>query len=100
MSEFQVRVVQVGAIEKHPNADALSMTVVDGYPVLLRTGDFREGDRAVYVPIDAVVPADDHRWVFLGEHRRVRAKRLRGIFSIGRVFLKLHGEGFLLRKGA
>lgn len=83
MSEFFVKVVRVGAIEKHPNADSLSTTSVDGYPVILRTGEFVPGDLAVYVPVDAIVPADDERWVFLKDLRRIKSKRLRGIFSMG-----------------
>lgn len=83
MSEFHVEVVRVGAIEKHPNADSLSITKVHGgYPVIFRTGDFAEGQLAVYVPVDSIVPATE-RWAFLGEHRRIRAKRLRGVFSMG-----------------
>lgn len=85
MSEFQIHVVHVGAVTKHPNADSLSITSPAGtaYPVIIRTGEFVEGDLAVYVPVDSVVPADDPRWAFLGEHRRIRAKRLRGTFSMG-----------------
>lgn len=84
MSEFHVEVVRLGAIEKHPNADTLSITQVHGgYPVILRSGEYQPGDLAVYVPVDAVVPADDPRWAFLGEHRRIKAKRLRGVFSMG-----------------
>lgn len=83
MSEFQVQVIQLGPITKHPNADTLSCTDVDGYPVILRTGDYAEGDRAVYVPVDAIVPHDDPRWSFLDGHWRIRAKRLRGVFSMG-----------------
>jgi hypothetical protein len=49
MSEFRVQVVQLGPIEKHPNADTLSCTEVDGYPVIFRTGDYAEGDLAVYL---------------------------------------------------
>ena len=56
MSEFHVQVVQVGPVTKHPNADSLSCSEVDGYPVIFRTGDYVEGDRAVYVPVDAIVP--------------------------------------------
>jgi len=94
MSEFQVRVVQIGAIERHPNADNLSITRIGGeggYPVILRTGEFREGDKAVYVPVTAVVPADDPRWSFLlpkGTDANptwieIEAKKLRGVFSMG-----------------
>lgn len=84
MSEFHVNVVRIGEIEKHPNADALSITRVHGgYPVLFRSGEYKPGDLAVYVPIDSIVPADDPRWDFLAGHRRIRAKRLRGVFSMG-----------------
>lgn len=83
MSEFHVQVVRVGKIEKHPNADTLGLTRVFDYPVITRLGDFQEGDLAVYVPVDAIVPADDPRWAFLDGHWRIRAKRLRGIFSMG-----------------
>ncbi len=83
MSEFHVEVVRVGEIQKHPNADSLSLTMVHGgYPVVFRTGDFEEGDLAVYLPVDSIVP-DEERWAFLGGHRRIRAKRLRGVFSMG-----------------
>lgn len=83
MSEFHVRVVRIGEVQKHPNADTLSITQIDGgYPVIFRTGDFNEGDLAVYVPIDSVVP-DTEQWAFLKGHRRIKAKKLRGIFSMG-----------------
>jgi hypothetical protein len=47
MSEFIVTVVRVGPIEKHPNADMLSITKVFDYPVVIRTGEFRAGDLEV-----------------------------------------------------
>lgn len=84
MSEWRVEVVRLEVVEKHPNADTLSITqVLGGYPCILRTGEFQEGEVAVYVPVDSLVPADDPRWSFLGGHWRIRAKRLRGVFSMG-----------------
>jgi RNA ligase (TIGR02306 family) len=83
MSEWKVQVVKVGALTKHPNADRLLMTKVFDYPILTAIGEHQEGDLAVYVPVDSVVPADDSRWEFLKGHNRVKAKRLRGIFSMG-----------------
>lgn len=81
MSEWVVRVVQVGEVTKHPNADSLSIVDVEGYPCIIRTGDFAEGDKAVYIPVDSIVP-NDPRWSFL-DNRRIKAKRLRGVFSMG-----------------
>src|SRR5574343_587969 len=84
MSEFHVVVVEIGKVGKHPNADTLSITsVLGGYPVIFRTGQFNQGDKAVYVPVDAICPASDPRFAFLGENNRIKAKRLRGIFSMG-----------------
>jgi len=83
MSEFYVRAVRIGPIEKHTNSDNLSITQIDGgYPVIIKTGDFKEGDLAAYVPVDSIVP-DTEVWAFLKGHRRIKARRLRGIFSMG-----------------
>jgi RNA ligase (TIGR02306 family) len=87
MSTFSVPVVRVGAVSRHPNADALSLTEVRGCPVVLRTGSFVEGDLAVYVPVDAVVDTTVPELAFLAADGktsvRIRAKRLRGTFSMG-----------------
>lgn len=83
MSEFHVVVIEVGKFGKHPNADTLSILQVLGdYPVIFRTGGFETGQKAVYIPVDSIVP-DTAEWAFLDGHRRIKAKRLRGIFSMG-----------------
>lgn len=85
-SEFEIRVVRLGPIVPHPNADTLGVTHVGGpggYPVVVKLGQYKEGDLAVYVPVDAEVPENDPRWTFLGKHTRVRAARFRGVFSMG-----------------
>jgi RNA ligase (TIGR02306 family) len=93
VTEFHVNVVRIGAINKHPNADTLSITHVHGgYPCIVRTGELAEGDLAVYIPVDSMVPVDVPRFSFLapkgasitaGDKTRIKAKRLRGIFSMG-----------------
>jgi RNA ligase (TIGR02306 family) len=83
MSTFRVPVVQLGAIGKHPNADSLSITTVEGCPCIFSTGDFKEGDFAIYVPVEAVVPETVPGTEFLGRHRRIKARKIRGIFSMG-----------------
>jgi len=91
-SEHDVRVIRIGAIERHDNADTLSITEVDGRPCIIRTGEYQPGDLAVYVPIDSLVPVSDARFSFLApkgkelplDYRaRVKAIRLRGVFSMG-----------------
>jgi len=81
-STFKAEVVEIKEIEKHPNADSLSITKVFDYPVVIRTSDFKIGDKAIYIPIDSVVP-DRPEWAFLQGHMRIKAKKLRGIFSQG-----------------
>jgi len=86
MTEFHVEVVRIGKVEKHPNADTLSIARIhDGYPVCFKTGEYNEGDLAVYLPVDSVAP-DKPEWEFLGaglRNHRIRAKKLRGVFSMG-----------------
>lgn len=82
MTEFRCPVVRVGPVEPHQNADALEIVKVWGYPVVIRKGQFKPGDLAVYIPVDAIVP-DLPEWGFLNGSRRVKAKKLRGVFSMG-----------------
>ena len=82
-SEGKIEVVRLVALEPHPNADTLSITMVHGgYPCIVRTAEWAPGDLAVYIPVDSVVP-DAPAFAFLRGHRRIRASRLRGIFSMG-----------------
>lgn len=90
MSEFQIEVVQLGPIRKHENADSLSITdVYGGYPCIIKTGTFNEGDKAVYIPVDALVPVAHPDFAFLSKEAksdgfaRIKARRLRGTFSMG-----------------
>ncbi len=85
MSEFHVRKVTLGEINDLPDSDILAITLVDGpggYPVIVRRSEYKSGDQAVYIPIDAIVP-EHPRFAFLGEHRRIKARKLRGVFSMG-----------------
>jgi RNA ligase (TIGR02306 family) len=85
MTEFHVEVVRLGEIESHPNADRLEITRVHGgYPCILRKGEFKTGDLVIYVPIDTILP-DIEMFSFLDakDRKRLRAKRLRGVFSMG-----------------
>ena len=83
MSTFACPVVKLGKIGKHPNADTLSITTIEGCPTIFGTEMFKSGDLAIYVPVDAVVPETVPGTEFLGKHRRIKAKKLRGIFSMG-----------------
>jgi len=99
MSEFHINVVKLGSFEAHPNADSLDVTKVFDYTVIAKRGNWTEGQLAVYLPVDAVVP-DTEEWSWFlpkdsegnlrfpigstpERHRVVEAKKIRGIFSQG-----------------
>lgn len=77
----------MGAISRHPNADKLEMATVNGMPVIFTSGSFKEGDLAAYIPVDALVPVARKEFDWLSGNaagfHRVKARRLRGIFSMG-----------------
>lgn len=83
-TEFKCEVVRLPEFHKHPNADTLSIVEINGYPVIIRTEDWKPGDKAIYVPVDSIVPTQHALFNWL-DKPRVRAKRLRGIFSMGLV---------------
>lgn len=89
MSEFNVTVVRLGKIGKHPNADRLSVTQVRGnYPVVMQTESFKPGDLAVHIPPDAIVDTTRNEFSFLAskatnDRFRVRFAKLRGVPSYG-----------------
>lgn len=55
----EVNIVRVGPILPHPNADKLQLTMVGGYQVVIGKGNFKEGELAVYIQPDSVVPQID-----------------------------------------
>jgi RNA ligase (TIGR02306 family) len=82
MSTHSVKVVRLSKPKKHPNADALEIFDIEGCNCISRLGEHKEGDLAVYIEPDYVVP-DTEQFAFLQGHRRIKTKRLRGIWSMG-----------------
>lgn len=81
-STHRVEVVPV-RLEPHPSADALSIVrVFDGYTVCVRTADWQSREMGAYIPPDSICP-ETEQFAFLGDHKRIRVKRLRGIISMG-----------------
>lgn len=83
MSTHEVLVVKINTIENHPNADSLDIIKLfdGGYTAIVRKGDFKIGDLAIYIEPDYVVPPGP-RFSFL-DKPRIRCKRLRGVWSQG-----------------
>jgi RNA ligase (TIGR02306 family) len=112
MSEYNPSVVAIEKVEKHPDADRLSIyTVLGDYPVVDQSDKYAVGSLAGYLPIDCIVP-DTEDYYFLcpvlreqyeenGEiktritgkkyelgkvperNRVIKAKKIRGIYSQG-----------------
>jgi RNA ligase (TIGR02306 family) len=89
MSAFTVPVVVIGEVKEHPNADRLEIAMVEGDPCIIQKGSFKEGDVAIYIPEDSVVPIGTNPSLeFLAKGKdvekvRVKAVKLRGVFSVG-----------------
>jgi len=69
-------------LEPHTNADSLSLVMIGDFQCVVRTSDWKDGDLAVYIPPDSIVP-DTDMFAFLGGNRRIKARRLRGEWSVG-----------------
>ena len=81
MSTFSAPVVEV-VLEKHPNADSLSIATFKGWQCIVKTSDFDNESLGVYIPVDAIAYADHPLLSFL-QGKRVKTVKLRGILSQG-----------------
>lgn len=92
MSSFKCEVVPV-IIEPHtdPEVNALELAGVGEYRCVVRKGQFKTGDRVVYIPEASILPEPLIAELGLtgrlagSDHNRVKAIRLRGVVSQGLV---------------
>ncbi|MFI6443970.1 RNA ligase (ATP) [Kitasatospora sp. NPDC050543] len=88
MSTLRVTAERLTVLE-HPNADALELAQVGLYRAVVAKGAYRTGDIALYIPEQAVLPAELIEELGLtgklagSRADRVRAVRLRGELSQG-----------------
>jgi len=77
----------IAEVREHPNADRMEIAVVKGWEVCTRKGEFKAGDHALFVPVDALIPEKlAETWgvaSYLGRNGRVHAAKLRGVASFG-----------------
>src|SRR5687767_5841424 len=90
MSEdFKVPYTTITAINPHPNADRLELATVYGFQVIVGKNLFKPGDKAIYVPIDSILPDALEIVLFPPDskiklhHHRVRQIKIRGLASQG-----------------
>ncbi len=75
-----------GEIRPIEGADAIEVAAIRGWQVVIKKGDFKEGDLCVYCEIDSLMP-DRPEFEFLKHNKhRIRTVKLRGHVSQGIAF--------------
>lgn len=74
---------KIDEIKEHTNADALELAIVGGWQVVIRKGDFKAGELAVFLEIDSWVPDELAPFLSKGkvprEYNGVPGERLRTV---------------------
>jgi RNA ligase (TIGR02306 family) len=71
----------------HGNADSLEIVKILGWTLCVLKGEFKAGERVVFVEPDAILPEGRPEWEFMRERKfRIKTIRLRGVISQGLVF--------------
>jgi RNA ligase (TIGR02306 family) len=95
-------IVRIDDILPIENADAIEVTVIGGWKVVTRKGEYTVGDLAVYVSLDSWVPHNLAPFLSKGkeprvyngvEGERIRSIRLRGQISQGLLLPVQYGTG-------
>jgi RNA ligase (TIGR02306 family) len=77
----------ISKLEPIDGADSIEKATVLGWELVVKKGEFQEGDKAVYVEIDSVLPQDRPEFEFMKPRGfRVKTVRLRGQISQGILF--------------
>lgn len=89
MSSLIVEVVKIDEILDHPNADKLELAKIKGWICVVRKDSFKVGDKAIYIPIDSILPESLETKIFtegskitLNNHR-VKTIKIRKAVSQG-----------------
>ncbi len=86
MSSLIVEVCKVEKIEKHPNADKLSIVNIKGWSCIVGLDQYKIGDLVIYCPPDSIIPTniiEKNELEYLRKDGRVKSVKLRGYLSEG-----------------
>lgn len=86
MSSLLVEIVKINDVKLHPDADILEIAKVKGWECIVRKGEFKRDQTAIYIPIDSVLPKELSDMIGVTNYLkngRVRTVKLRGIYSQG-----------------
>lgn len=71
------------SVEHHTNADALDLVQVLGYKAIVKRDQWKVGDLCVFIEPDSVLPDQPWTAFYKAKSTRVKAIRLRGLWSFG-----------------
>jgi RNA ligase (TIGR02306 family) len=83
MSDKLVSCENILNVTKHPNADSLDICTVLGYEVITKLGQYKIGEKIVFIQPDSVLPDKPWASFYKSKSSRVRAIKLRGSWSMG-----------------
>lgn len=86
MSKLIVQVSKIDNVVVHPNAEKLALAIIGGWQIVIKKGEYKPGDIAIYIPPASCVPVElSDRYGFSKylHGGRVKAARLRGEPSHG-----------------
>lgn len=77
---------KIHSIQPHFNADALEVAKIKEWPVVVKKGEYKNGDFVVFIRIDSIVPETNSYFEFMRkQHFRVWNAKFRGAPSQGLV---------------
>lgn len=86
MSNLIVQVCKVDSIEKHPNADKLSIVGVKGWNCIVGLDQYKVNDLVVFIPPDCIIPPaliEKYNLEYLKKNGKTSSVKLRGFLSQG-----------------
>lgn len=80
-----VTIVKVQNLKPIQGADLIEIAEIEGWDCVVKKGDFKIGDTAVYFAIDSIPDFTDDSFEFLKEKgaKRIKTMKLRGVISQG-----------------
>lgn len=85
MARQMASVRRIAELHPIPEADRIERAVIDGFDVVVQKGIYSIGDLCIYCETDSILPVTNPEFAFL-EGKRIKIKRLRGIYSYGIAF--------------
>lgn len=77
-------IVNVDEIKPIPDYDRVEHARTNGWWCVIRLGELKVGEKAVYFEVDSKVPAEDKRFEFLApKHYKIKTQKMCKVFSQG-----------------